>query len=111
MENRNIAMLSMLYDYTANTLAEALGNCQAGKKSYNDASIKQKIIDLGQISDTLFKVYRLETMRAKARDQEVTMPEQQHNIKDPALEAAKKKNFHAKPNDFSQFGNPGDWTP
>ncbi len=103
--NRNIFMLTRLYDATAQGLQDALSGENI---MFNDERIKERVRWLGDIAKTLSLVYQIETMRTK--DKEVNLPKEEI-VKDPAVEKAKKNQFNiGDPNqDLSQFGN--GWQP
>lgn len=105
-----VIVITRLYDHASQELRNALAS---GSVSLSDERIKNKVVWLREVATTLTAVYQLEKLRTKdAQPTEMKLPEEQL-VKDPALEAARKKTFQP-PNtagDLSGFHSPGGWQP
>lgn len=107
--NKNVSMLAYLYDNTANDLYKAI---KSQDILLTDPKIKDRVRWLGEIAKTLSLVYQIESMRAKPKENSLTLPGENIAQVDPALRKANaKQGQHSQarqPQDLSQFGG---WTP
>jgi len=109
--NKNIAMLAYLYDNTAFDLQKALASQEI---LLTDEKIKSKVRWLGEIAKTLSLVYQIESMRAKPKDNSLSLPGENVSQVDPALMKAQAKQNAFNPNasqNLGKFPSPGGWRP
>jgi len=110
--NHNIAMLSALYDNTAQRIRDILSNRNV---NFNDPRVQKEVEWLGKISQTLISVLQIERLRKPSKEEagSVSVPEEKStpDIKPPHLTGPNKPHFPQGPTDFSGFSSPGGWSP
>ena len=109
--NKNISMLAYLYDNTAYDLQTALASQEI---LLTDEKIKSKVRWLGEIAKTVSLVYQIESMRAKPKDNTLSLPGENVSQVDPALIKAQSKQNTFNPNtpqNLGKFPSPGGWQP
>jgi len=105
-----IVALARLYDYHKQELCTVVSS---GQIPLSDTRLKDKISFLKEIASTLSTVMQVEKLRSKEVNPELKMPDEQANLKDPALDN-KRKGSHAPPNtnpNVDLNGFPGGWQP
>lgn len=104
-----IVALARLYDHHKQELCTAI---TSGQFPLSDNRLKDKVNFLREIASTLSTVMQVEKLRSKDPIPEVKLPDEQLNVKDPALELRRKNQAPPNPNpglDLNTF--PGGWQP
>lgn len=106
-----IVALAQLYDHHKQELCTAISS---GTFPLSDTRFKEKVSFLKEIATTLSVVVQVEKLRSKdASATEVKLPDEQVNVKDPALTKRKGPSMGQPPPnpniDLNQF--PGGWQP
>jgi len=108
--NKNIAMLSALYDNTAQRINNIMSNQRV---NFNDPRVQKEVEWLGKISQTLIHVLQIEKLRQPNQDaaSEVVVPGEKDipDIK-PRTSDPNNPQFPAN-QDFTGFASPGGWQP
>jgi len=105
-----IIALTRLYDYHKQELCSVLSG---GQVPLSDSRLKDKVNFLREIAATLSTVMQVEKLRSKEPNPDVKLPDEQINLKDPALDHT-RKGSHAPPNikPTAELDNfPGGWQP
>ena len=107
--NKNIAMLSALYDNTAQRIQNIMGNKRV---NFNDPRIKIEVEWLSTISQTLASVLQIEKLRKPTQQaaSEVTVPEEK-DTPDIVPPTTPNNPQFPRNQDFTGFSSPGGWSP
>lgn len=107
-----IVALARLYDHHKQELCNAI---TSGQFPLSDNRLKDKVTFLRDIASTLSTVMQVEKLRSKDPMPEVKLPDEQLNVKDPALEQKRKNQPHSGPLNsnpgLDPTNFPGGWAP